>query len=695
MLPIKNPKRLSKNILSIFEKNPTNDIKKKINYVVDNTKITKRIEDAQKNQEQNNLIRRNTVASFNRPIMSNNVRRMSEQIVNIEKAEKERQEQLLKDIHQKKEVDNSTILERAKRMNEKKQKEKSDKIKYENEYEDNINGINYDINSEISNANSEPSNSISKFNYDSKKAFENIIKNEKLKTQIEHNLNKIFGEDLDKKNLTFEQKYHLFDRKINNYEDSEKLQLNIKIKNPKSEYEYKSKIYNEENKLIAQSDKQKGEKEIILYNNLVVDYIFSKKTNYTYEIIKALSDLEEIKSEMNISLNNILSTEENQNYEKKIEEFNDNEVINIGFDSKDNTNIDDKQKEEEKDIQLFFFTKNEEELSSVISYSIQKDNKIIYKSPICSTSHIKQTDKIPLSILNPEFEISFYNKNYEEQKITILMKELLNLKTKNVIIDLPEIEKLEIAISIEKFDKISLIKLKKKGLNIDLSIAIDFTSSNGYPTRTDSLHYIKYGNINNYEKSIRACLDILSIYNKKDEYDVYGFGADINGILSNCFNISGTEDSKIKGVENIIKDYKNTVNKVVFSGGTYLAPIINIINDKISSNKNNMNYNVLLIISDGHADDIDEIVDSIIKSSKLPLSIIIIGVGDDVSSDMKRLNGESGKLINSKGECLEKDIVQYVHFNDYNENIEKLTQEVFRYIPHQIKDYFQNKGETL
>ena len=62
------------------------------------------------------------------------------------------------------------------------------------------------------------------------------------------------------------------------------------------------------------------------------------------------------------------------------------------------------------------------------------------------------------------------------------MEELLNLKTKNVIIDLPEIEKLEIAISIEKFDKISLIKLKKKGLNIDLSIAIDFTSSNGYPT---------------------------------------------------------------------------------------------------------------------------------------------------------------------------------------------------------------------
>ena len=163
---------------------------------------------------------------------------------------------------------------------------------------------------------------------------------------------------------------------------------------------------------------------------------------------------------------------------------------------------------------------------------------LIYKSPFCNCSHIKQTDKIPLNLLNPEFELSFYNKNYDEQKISILTEELLNQKTKNVTIELPDMEKIEIVISIEKFDKISLIKLKKDGLNIDLNIAIDFTSSNGSPDSTYSLHYIKNGFVNNYEKSIRACCDILSVYNKKDEYDVYGFGADVNGEFSNCFNIS-------------------------------------------------------------------------------------------------------------------------------------------------------------
>jgi len=246
-------------------------------------------------------------------------------------------------------------------------------------------------------------------------------------------------------------------------------------------------------------------------------------------------------------------------------------------------------------------------------------------------------------------------------------------------------EKIEIVISIEKFDKISLIKLKKDGLNIDLSIAIDFTGSNGSPDSTYSLHYIKNGFVNNYEKSIRACCDILSVYNKKDEYDVYGFGAYVNGEFSNCFNINFNQNSKIRGVENIIKEYKNAVNAVDFSGGTYFSPVINSINEKINSSNKSLNYNILMIISDGQVHDINTIIDRIIESSKLPLSIIIIGVGSDVTNDMKKLNGEDGKLIDSKGEALEKDIVQYVHFNDYNENIEKLTQEVFRYIPQQIK----------
>ena len=676
--------------LSMFERRTTignqtiQNRPKKINYAINKINVNGKIEKAVADQKQKTLERRPTVSFFPGQIKGDNVQRMLNHISDIKNAKKEKEEKIKKEIHEKKVVDNSAILKRTEKIKEERKKVEEEKVNdVKKNYEDDYNNINYNYNIQSK------VQTISCRTYDTQRTSENIRNNEKLKAQIDNNLNKIFGAELEKKNLNFEQKYHLFDRKINNCEEKEKINLTVKIKNPKPEYEYDSKIYDEDKKLVAESEKQKGEKEIILYNNLKVDYVFSKKTSYTYEIRKTLLDGAEIKSEMDIPLNQILSAEEKQNYEKEIDNFNDNEIINIGFDSNDNS----EENQKEKDIQLFFETKNQEYLSNVISYSIQKDNKIIYKSPFCNCSHIKQTDKIPLSLLEPEFELSFYNKNYDEQKITTTTEELLNQKTKNVAIELPDMEKIEIVISIEKFDKISLIKLKKDGLNIDLSIAIDFTGSNGSPDYSSSLHYIKNGFINNYEKSIRACCDILSVYNKKDEYEVYGFGADVNGEFSNCFNINFNENSKIKGVENIIKEYKKAVNKVDFSGGTYFAPVINSINSKIKSSKQNLNYNILMIISDGYVHDIEDIIDRIVESSKLPLSVIIIGVGADVTSDMKKLNGEDGKLIDSSGEGLEKDIVQYVHFNDYNENIEKLTQEVFRYIPQQIKDYFQNIDE--
>ena len=671
---------------SSSRQNPTSYIHrliKKLN--VDN--IFQKAQEDQRQITQKGLKKAITESVFHIKPKSYNVQNFKENLDIKKKEEEKKKEQIQKEIHEIKNVNSTAIKERIKRDYENKLKDDENKKNEIRKKKEEENKITFDINKPLVNINNRGKNIT---NYDTKKASENIQRNTKLLTQIDNNLKKIFGDELDKKNLTFDEKYHYFDRKINNYEEREKINLLVTIKNPKPEYEYSSKIYDDNKTLIAESGKEKGEIEIILHNNLVIDYFFSKKTSHTYEIIKTIQDQKEIKSEMNIPLNKILSMEENKNYEEKIENFDDDEKINIGFEPNENVNEDEK----EKDIQLFFQTKNAiDDSSDVISYSIQKDNKIVYKSPLCNYSNIKQSDKLPLSLLNPEFEISFYNKNYDEQKVSINTEELLNQKTKEITIELPEIEKLDIVISIEKFDKVSLLKLKKEGLNIDLSIAIDFTGSNGDPYYSSSLHYISDGFVNNYEKSIRACADILSIYNKNDEYDVYGFGANLNGEFLSCFNINQDKkdgNNKIKGIENVIKEYKKTLKEVELSGGTYFAPVIQTINEKLNQNKNKLNYNILLIISDGEVHDINEIIDSIIESSKLPLSIVIIGIGDDVTEDMKRLNGENGKLRNYKGEVLEKDIVQYVHFNDFNENIDKLTQEVFRYIPQQIKDYFQN-----
>jgi hypothetical protein len=64
-----------------------------------------------------------------------------------------------------------------------------------------------------------------------------------------------------------------------------------------------------------------------------------------------------------------------------------------------------------------------------------------------------------------------------------------------------------------------------------------------------------------------------------------------------------------------------------------------------------------------------------------PINFIIIGVRDNINSDMKILNEENGKLISSKGVILNKDIIQYVHFNDYVNDLTKLTEASPKYIP--------------
>ena len=50
-------------------------------------------------------------------------------------------------------------------------------------------------------------------------------------------------------------------------------------------------------------------------------------------------------------------------------------------------------------------------------------------------------------------------------------------------------------------------------------------------------------------------------------------------------------------------------------------------------------YNILLIITDGVINDMKRTCDAIVDATRLPLSIIIVGVGDADFSNMDTLDG--------------------------------------------------------
>ena len=61
----------------------------------------------------------------------------------------------------------------------------------------------------------------------------------------------------------------------------------------------------------------------------------------------------------------------------------------------------------------------------------------------------------------------------------------------------------------------------------------------------------------------------------------------------------------------------------------------------------------------------DQTRDAIVYASGLPMSLIIVGVGNADFSDMNFLDGDNGILKGANGRPAERDIVQFVPFMKY------------------------------
>ena len=251
-------------------------------------------------------------------------------------------------------------------------------------------------------------------------------------------------------------------------------------------------------------------------------------------------------------------------------------------------------------------------------------------------------------------------------------------------------------------------KLAKKKMQINLEIAIDYTKSNKPPNDPSSNHYIYGYDLNDYEKAIKSCCEILAPYDADQLFPVYGFGGipDIlngkrNTIVSHCFNINFQENPEIHGIENILNAYRQSLNMVTLSGNTkfsiFLNKVISNINKDLKHKRSENHYYILLILTDGVVNDLKDTTDLIVEASSLPLSIIIVGIGNENFSFMEKLDGDEFPLINSKGEKRKRDIVQFIKFNKFKNNNAinigtDFAEEVLKELPNQIDEYYNKFG---
>ena len=355
-------------------------------------------------------------------------------------------------------------------------------------------------------------------------------------------------------------------------------------------------------------------------------------------------------------------------------------------------------------LNIFITIKNEQEpnyfIDNKLYYLVTCRNCDIYRSAEIRNNGAFVPSQIPICLLQPNYTISFYNFRDEPVfSITRTIQKVIHSKKakKNLIVN-EELLVLEDYSAVSK--KLMLTDYLDAGIKLAISIGIDFTASNGNPLNYGSLHSIHGNFLNDYEKAISSCGVIVGHFDYDQIYPVFGFGAILNSSYSNstsmCFNLNFSEKPEIDRLDTVLKFYHDCIGqkKLTFSGPSYFSPLIRNVINRI--NKNNLfEYHVLMILTTGVIDDLQQTIDLLVEACELPFSVIIVGIGNGDFTNMEKLDGDETLLSSSSGKKRIRDIVQFVPFNKYENDPKKLSMEVLAELPRQLVEFYYLKNLTI
>jgi len=241
----------------------------------------------------------------------------------------------------------------------------------------------------------------------------------------------------------------------------------------------------------------------------------------------------------------------------------------------------------------------------------------------------------------------------------------------------------------------TFIEYLRGGLDMRLLIAIDFTGSNGHWLDHGTLHYRnKQTGTSQYMDAIAGVGRIVEVYNKEKIFACWGFGAKVGNerITKHCFPLSLTDNPNVRGTEGILRCYTRALdsNQLAFSGPTLFEHIVKaaarVANEKQAREQV---YSVLLILTDGVVNDMQKTINAIVDASNLPLSIIIVGIGNADFTNMEILDADDTPLVSSSGVVMDRDIVQFVPYRDFVNTAQgALAQAVLAELPDQVIEYY-------
>ncbi|NWZ88452.1 CPNE5 protein, partial [Poecile atricapillus] len=154
------------------------------------------------------------------------------------------------------------------------------------------------------------------------------------------------------------------------------------------------------------------------------------------------------------------------------------------------------------------------------------------------------------------------------------------------------------------------------GTQLNFTVAIDFTASNGNPSQPTSLHYLSPFQLNAYSLALRAVGDIIQDYDSDKMFPALGFGAKVppDGHVSHEFPLNGdASNPACCGIAGVLEAYQRSLRRVQLYGPTNFAPVVNHVARSAAMVLDGSQYFVLLIITDGVISDMAQTKEAIVN----------------------------------------------------------------------------------
>ena len=234
--------------------------------------------------------------------------------------------------------------------------------------------------------------------------------------------------------------------------------------------------------------------------------------------------------------------------------------------------------------------------------------------------------------------------------------------------------------------KYTLFDYIKSGIKIESIIGIDFTQGSEHGLDTEK---------NQYLQAVAGFRQTL--YDYVRDFEVYGYGAKLSETneIPDFFNLDFKENSKLHGFTNIEKAYKECLRKINYCDNASLSPLITHVKNRIYDDYKLDKYYIffLLISNPPKREDFQKCIDAFIENSYLPVSMIIIGIGDKEFDEIKSIFSKKHKFSSNDMERCRNNIY-FLTMKDCNFLNDILKNKCLKEIPKQIPEFYVNSVTT-